>query len=74
MRYAIRTHGIIYITRPDTVGEDLRNELVERVRREYGAFRVCGDVVPGGWWNAVEPVNERVFGILMDDYPVVVVE
>lgn len=66
MRYGIKTHGIIYVA-----DVDLRTELVTRVFKEHGQYRERGDLVSGGWWNLLEPVNESVLDLLRADYKVV---
>ena len=70
MRSAIKYGGTIYVA-----AANLENELVERVRADHGAYRERGNVIPGGWWNLLEPVNEAVLDTLRaDGYRIEIVE
>ncbi len=67
MRYGIRTHGMIYLSKTPS-------DLVERVVLDHGPMLDRGEIVPGGWARAVVPVNEEALDILRHDYEIVDVD
>ena len=63
MRYAIKTHGMIF------VGNTAR-AVVEAVEARHGKFRLFGKEVRGGWDCDVERVDEDVLEVMRQDYKV----